>query len=212
MKKLIIICAGDFGREIANVVERINSEADEPEWDLLGFIDEDEEKTGDNVDGYPVLGTMDYLNELTEEAYAICSVGEAKIRRKIIQGVTNPLIRFATLIDPDARVYRGASVGVGSVICGGSILAIGSKVGDHAIVNLSSTVGHDSKVGDYSVVNPGVNISGDVNVGECCDLGTGSCIIQQKKIGHDTVIGAGAAVIRDIPADCLAVGVPAKVK
>ena len=74
------------------------------------------------------------------------------------------------------------------------------------------TLGHDSVYGDYCVINPGVNVSGKVHVKECCDLGTGSKIIQQLTVGPNTVIGAGAAVIRDVPADCLAVCVPAKVK
>lgn len=51
-----------------------------------------------------------------------------------------------------------------------------------------------------------------MQVKDCCDLGTGAKVIQGLSIGPNTVIGAGAAVIRDIPADCLAVGVPAKVK
>ena len=212
MKDLIIICAGDFGREVADVVERINKAADEPEWNLLGFVDDDESMQGSMIDGYPVIGTIDFLNGCREECYTICSVGVAKIRRALLERITNPVIRFATLIDPDARVYKNANVGEGSIVCGGSILAIGATVGKHVLVNLNCTLGHDSVYDDYCVINPGVNVSGKVHVKECCDLGTGVKIIQQLKVGPDTVIGAGAAVIRDIPAGCLAVGVPAEVK
>lgn len=212
MKDLIIICAGDFGREIANVIERINAAADEPEWNLLGFVDDDPSLKGKAVDGYPVIGSIDDLSNGTGECYVICSIGMAKTRKKVLDRISNPNIRYATLIDPDARVYKDASVGEGSIICGGSILAIGVQVGDHVIVNLNCSLGHDSVYDDYCVINPGVNVSGKVHVKECCDLGTGSKVIQGLSIGPNTVIGAGAAVIRDIPADCLAVGVPAKVK
>jgi len=212
MRKLIILCAGDFGREIANVVERINDAADEPQWELLGFVDDNMSLQGKLVDGYPVLETIDDLNGCTEERYVICSAGVAKTRKKILERITNQKIKFATLIDPDARVYRDANVGEGSIICGGSILAIGVQVKKHVIVNLNCSLGHDSIYEDYCVVNPGVNVSGNVHVKECCDLGTGAKVIQGLSIGPNTVIGAGAAVIRDIPADCLAVGVPAKVK
>ena len=41
MKKLYIIGAGGFGREVAWLVERINEKA--PTWDLQGFIDDNEE-------------------------------------------------------------------------------------------------------------------------------------------------------------------------
>ena len=50
MKDLVIIGAGDFGREIANVVERINCV--KSEWNLLGFIDDNIEIQGKKIDGY----------------------------------------------------------------------------------------------------------------------------------------------------------------
>ena len=42
-------------------------------------------------------------------------------------------------------------------------------------------------------------------------LGTGAKVIQGIHIGENTMIGAGAVVISNIPANCTAVGVPAKV-
>lgn len=212
MKDLVIIGAGDFGREIANVVDRINKVNTEPIWNLKGFIDDNLDIQGSKVDGYTVIGTTEELNNFKGAVYAICSLGVARIRKRVINKINNPAIKYATLIDPDARLYNNASVGEGSIICGGSILAINTRVGNHVIVNLNCTLGHDDIIDDYSVVNPGTNISGKVYIKECCDLGTGSKVIQGLSIGPHTVIGAGAAVIRNIPANCVAVGVPARVK
>ena len=50
MKKLIIIGAGDFGREAAYIVRRINLVS--PEYELIGFVDDGEEYQGKTVDGY----------------------------------------------------------------------------------------------------------------------------------------------------------------
>lgn len=58
---------------------------------------------------------------------------------------------------------------------------------------------------------PSVNISGEVEIGEAVYVGTGAKIINQLKIGDNTIIGAGAVVAKDLPANCTAVGVPAKV-
>lgn len=41
-------------------------------------------------------------------------------------------------------------------------------------------------------------------------VGTGSAIIQGIKIGNNTILGAGAVVVKDLPANCTAVGSPAK--
>ncbi len=210
MKDLVIIGAGDFGREMANVVERINDTRDVPEWSLKGFIDDDLSIQDSLIDGYPVIGTIEKLNETKEEIFAICSLGVARTRKKVIDKITNPLIKFATLIDPDARVYRDSTVGEGSIICGGSILAINTHVGKHVIINLNCTLGHDDIVEDYCVINPGVNVSGKVTVHQISDLGTGAKVLQGLQVGPDTTVGAGAVVIKDMPSKCVAVGAPAK--
>ncbi len=48
-------------------------------------------------------------------------------------------------------------------------------------------------------------------VGDNVTIGAGANIIGPVKIGDNAVIGAGAVVITDIPANSVAVGVPAKV-
>jgi maltose O-acetyltransferase len=42
-------------------------------------------------------------------------------------------------------------------------------------------------------------------------IGTGAIIIPGTKIGAHSIIGAGAVVLRDIPANVVAVGNPARV-
>lgn len=208
MKDLVIIGAGDFGREIANVVERINYI--ENEWNLLGFIDDNAELQGNLIDGYKVIGDSSWLDKRQNEIYAICSLGVARTRKKVVSKFTNSNIKWATLIDPDARLYKDSAVGEGSIICGGSILAINTKVHKHVIVNLNCTLGHDDIISDFCVVNPGVNVSGKALVNECVDLGTGVKVIQGLTVGKNTTIGAGAVVIKDLPENCTAVGAPAK--
>lgn len=210
-KDLVIIGAGDFGREMANIVERINESRSNKEWNLIGFVDDNEKIQSMKIDGIPVVGKIDCLNKTRKELYAICAVGVASTRKKVIEKIHNPNIKYATLIDPDARVYRDATVGEGSIICGGTIMSINTHVGDHVIVNLNCTLGHDAIVEQYSVINPGVNISGKVTVKECTDLGTGAKVIQGLRIGPKVTVGAGAVVIRDIVEEGTYVGVPAKV-
>ena len=50
-----------------------------------------------------------------------------------------------------------------------------------------------------------------VHIGERCWIGGNVTICPGVTIGDRTVIGAGSVVVKDIPADCLAVGNPAKV-
>lgn len=48
-------------------------------------------------------------------------------------------------------------------------------------------------------------------LGDNVTVGAGANIIGPVPVGNNVEIGAGAVVIRDIPDDCIAVGVPAKV-
>lgn len=50
-----------------------------------------------------------------------------------------------------------------------------------------------------------------VRIGERCWIGGDVTICPGVTIGDRSVIGAGSVVVKDIPADCLAVGSPAKV-
>lgn len=207
MKDLYIIGAGGFGREVAWLVERINKVS--PAWNLKGFIDDDESIWDSKEDGYPVLGGCEHLKNMGD-VYAICAVGSAKVRKQIIDKLTDSQVEYATLIDPSVIASERLDIGKGSIICAGSILTVDVKIGKHVIINLDCTVGHDVIIEDYVTVYPSVNISGNVKIGEQSELGTGTQIIQGKKLIEGTILGAGAVVTKDTEESGIYVGVPAR--
>lgn len=71
---------------------------------------------------------------------------------------------------------------------------------------------HDARVGAYChVASPGAVICGSVLLGDGVFIGAGARVIDGLKIGRHTTVGAGAAVIRNLPPNCVAVGVPARI-
>lgn len=209
MKNLYIIGAGGFGREVAWLVERINSACEE--WNLKGFIDDNESIHNITEGGYKVLGGCDYLIELEEDAWVCCAVGNAVVREKIIAKLSNyKHIKWAILIDPSVIKSEKVEIGEGTIICAGTILTVDLKIGNHVIINLDCTIGHDDIIEDFVTIYPSVNVSGNVFVGRNVELGTGTQIIQGKRIGRYTIVGAGSVVVKDLPEKCTAVGSPAK--
>ena len=208
-KKLYIIGAGGFGREVAWLVERINSR--KGEWNLVGFIDDNPAVADTLVGGVPVVGTIDSLLDLDSEAWCVCAIGSVGVRRQIIKKLENcSNLHFPILLDPDVSFSSSVSIGEGSIICAGSIITVDVSIGRHVIVNLNCTVGHDAEIGDFTTVAPSVDICGHVTIGECCNIGVGAQIIQGITIEHDSVVGAGAVVVRDASISGTYVGVPAR--
>lgn len=209
MKDLIIIGASGFGREVAWLVERIN--AKEPTWNMLGFLDDNEEIQGQQINGYFVLGKSEDVGNYPD-AYFVCAVGASRIREKIINRVKeiNPNIKFGTVIDPTVEMSNIVDIGEGTIICAHTIITVNICIGNHVIINLDCTIGHDAILQDFVTLYPSVNVSGMTNIGYCSELGTGMQIIQGKAVGNYSIVGAGAVVVKDIPEKCTAVGSPAK--
>lgn len=208
-KKLYIIGAGGFGREVAWLVERINNI--EPTWDLQGFIDDNEEVQGSKQGNYTVVGNCQSLEQAESEVWVACAIGASHVRKKVIEKVSRYAnVRFATLIDPSVLMSQSVAIGEGSIICAGNILTVDIAIGSHVIINLDCTVGHDAVLGDFVTLYPSVNVSGGTLLEDGVEIGTGAQIIQGKRILENTIVGAGAVVTKDLPGNCTAVGAPAK--
>lgn len=210
MKKLYIIGAGGLGREVAWLVERINTI--EETWEIEGYVDDDISLQGVIRDNYAVIGDCNCLIELSKknDIYAVCAVGSARVRKIIINKFKDSNVKFATVIDPSVIISDKVQIGEGTIVCAGTIITVDVSIGSHVIINLDCTLGHDAIIHDFVTIYPSVNVSGNAKVGECSELGTGMQIIQGKNIGTGSIVGAGAVVVKDIPDYCTAVGSPAR--
>ena len=92
----------------------------------------------------------------------------------------------------------------------GAVVCAGAVIGRHCIINTGASIDHECVLGDYCHMAPHATLSGQVHLGEGVIMGVSSCAINCTNIGSWATIGAGAAVVKPIPANCTAVGVPAK--
>ena len=209
MKDLVIYGSGGFANgDLTWLIEDINSE--KKQWNLLGYIDDNANNHGKIINTYEVLGGVDWFKN-RNGIHCVVGIGNGHMRRRIAEKIKNYVKDFPNLIHPSVIKSKHITMGSGCMICAGSLISGGVSIGDQAIINLDCTIGHDVALKDYTTIAPGVHLSGFVNVGKFGDVGTGACIIQGISIGESTIIGAGAVVVKDIPNNCTAVGVPAKV-
>jgi len=210
MKKIAIIGAGGFGREVHMLIEQINNI--ENKYDFIGYFDDGIEK-GTLINGYPILGRISEINNIDFNLEVVSAIGEPAIKEKLIDSIENSFISFPILIHPNACIGNNkfVQIGEGCIITAGVIITVNINIGRHVILNLATTIGHDTNIGDYSSFMPNTNISGEVIINKCVYVGTGAKVINQLEIGEYSIIGAGAVVAKSLPANCTAVGIPAKV-
>lgn len=209
MNKIAIIGAGGFGKEVAMLIEQIN--AAKPQWHLIGFFDDGVRKAA-VINGYRNLGSVAEINQIKELTGVVIAIADCKIRAKLETQIHNTYIYYPTLIHPNVLIGNSeyTKVSEGCIITAGNIITVNVEIGRHVILNLGCTVGHDTLIGDYSSVMPSVNISGGVKIHTGVYIGTGAQILNHLEVGSYTIIGAGAVVTKSVPANCTAVGIPAK--
>lgn len=191
MKKLYIIGAAGFGREVAWIIEQINQRCQE--WEIVGFLDDSKDLQGTIQNGYKVLGKSDFLNKVSEEVWVVCTIGATQVRKEIISKIAqNANIHFATIIAPSAIIPDSVRIGEGTIIASGTIASVNVSIGSHVMINMNCTIGHDTVISDYVTLRPSVDIAGNVLLEECADVGIGAKILQNKIIKNTAVIGGGS--------------------
>lgn len=211
MEKLVILGAGGFATEVAWLAKEIN--AAKHRWDIIGFIDENVANHGQQRCGLPILGGFEWFDQQDVSTIrVICGRGAPKTRMDLVQKAQAKGLQFTTLIHPLTQMSEYVEVGEGTVITAGSIVTTDVKIGRYVLLNLSLTIGHETVIEDFCTLAPHCTISGNTYIERGADLGSGVITIPGKRIGKGAVVGAGAVVTRDVPANVLAVGVPAIVK
>jgi sugar O-acyltransferase (sialic acid O-acetyltransferase NeuD family) len=207
MKKIVIWGCGGHAREINHLCEHLH-------YEVIGFLDERSEMKGIIIDDVPVLGDLYDIYSLRSEIKIVCAgVGDPSLKKRFVIKTKNAGFEIAdTLVHPSVYISKRNTLGVGSIICEGTIITTNVRIGDFVIINRSSNISHDDIITDYVTIGPGVNIGGNVTIGEGAYIGIGSSIREKIKIGPWSVIGGGAFVKDDVPPKTLYAGVPAQFK
>ncbi len=97
----------------------------------------------------------------------------------------------------------------------------GAKIGKNLIIDhgMGVVIGETAEIGDHCLIYHGVTLGGvDLNpvkrhptLGNHVVVGAGAKILGNIRIGDRARIGANSVVIREVPDDCTATGIPAKI-
>jgi acetyltransferase-like isoleucine patch superfamily enzyme len=125
------------------------------------------------------------------------------------------------------HVYVGHYAVINGYHAGEVVLGPSTWIGQHCLLHGAGGLILGAEVGvgpgcriltsQHADPGPGVPIMSGalelapVRVGDGCDLGCNAVILPGVTLGRGVQVGAGAVVRPDLPDDCVAVGVPARV-
>ena len=205
-----VIFLGANNPEIARVirsVQRIN-----PNFEVLGFIDNDPLKENTLFCGYKVFGGFDVLDDLVQkDVYFVNLItGSTKTRYETSLHMVKKGCRFTNLVHPSVDLTL-TKIGTGNYIQENVVIQVDAQIGDNSSIHIGALVAHESVVGNSVFIAHAVSISGKVEIGDGTFIGTNATIIPRLKIGKWATIGAGSVVINDVPDYATVVGNPAKI-
>jgi sugar O-acyltransferase (sialic acid O-acetyltransferase NeuD family) len=210
---LVIVGAGGFGRETADVVEALNAATPAPSWNLLGVVDDGISRDNTRriqVREIPYLGSVGDLVSSDARPRYVVAIGSSAVRRRIAERLDAAGFSAATLIHPQATLGSEVTIGSGSVVCAGARVTTNIRLGRHVHLNPNVTVGHDTVLGDFVSMNPASSVSGDCVVEDDVLIGVGAVVLNKLGVGRGSVVGAAACVVHDVPPGVVVKGVPAR--
>ena len=209
-RELAVVGAGGFGRETVEAVRALNATG--ARWRLVGYLDDEPKRHGTVIDGVPVLGGTEELAEMPDASVVVCTgrSDDYVSRARIVEKLSLPPERYATIIHPSAAVSISSRIGPGTVLLAQTVLTAAVTVGSHVAIMPHVILTHDDVIGDFATLASGVCLGGNVHVGQCAYIGAGALVREHCSIGSYALVGMGAVVTKGIPPHEVWAGVPAR--
>jgi sugar O-acyltransferase (sialic acid O-acetyltransferase NeuD family) len=180
---------------------------------IYGFLDDDKELAGTEIDEVSVLGRTNddgFLKLIGKKAEAFVASDDNLVRKNLVELLNKKrkvmpvnAIHSSALIDPSSHISHGSFIGMNATI------GLQTKIGNHAIVHSGAIIEYGAQLGDFVQIGPGAIIGADVVIEDEVFVGAGANIIGGVTIGKGARIGAGSVVIASVDEGKTVFGNPA---
>lgn len=207
---MLVVGAKGFAKEILEIIHQLN------QLENLVFYDDVNADIGDKLyNRFRVLRNMEEASvyfKNTDYRFTL-GIGNPLLRKKMYEQFVKAGGNFVSVISPLAVIGSfDVYIDFGSNILAGAVVANGTSVGKGCIVYYNSVIPHDCKIGDFVEISPSVVLLGRCQVGSYSHIGANATILPDLKLGKNVIVGAGSVVTKDIPDNCMVLGVPAEIK
>lgn len=204
-ERLILVCAGGFGRELSFWASDCHAAGTLPA--LAGFIDD----VVQELPGYdlPRLSSLQDYTPLPGDLFLVALGAPAK-KRRVVELLQTRGARFASLRHPTATVVRTASIGEGVILCPYAMALADTRIDRFATLNNYSGLGHDAVCGEFTTLSSQVDVMGYARIGKDVMIGSGARLLPKVTVGDGATVGAGSIVVRSVKPNMTVFAPPAK--
>ena len=205
MKRLVIVGAGEFGKQAMEIALVQGS------FKIVGFYDDFNQN--ETFESFPILGKINDLpsdfaaNNFDLVFYGI-GYNHLGFKQSLIEKYTT--IPMATIIHPSVLIDDSANIEEGVLIYPKAYIGPRVHLCKGVVVNVYSYLPHDNKIGMATFMSGGINTGGKVSIGERSFIGIGVTTSDSLSICDDVFIGAGSLILKSVTEPGTYVGSPVK--
>lgn len=185
-------------------------------YNIKGLYHFNNERTGEVDHGVEILGSFeDLLSKPTLKGMDfLLTMGDNKLRTELSNQITCLGGGVPSLIHPAAVISRFAKISpVGVYISPFTYVQADSSIGDNTVLLSHVNISHTTSIGKSCFIAGGATIGAYTTMEDFVFVGQGALSIsaKAKHIGHHAYIGARSLLTKDIPANVVVAGSPARI-
>lgn len=191
-KPVIILGTGGIGRAALEIFES-------NQVVVFGFLEDDEQEHGKEIDTISVLGRTDddgYLKLIGKKCEAFVAADENTYRHSLVEMLhERRKVQPVNAIHETAVIAKSAHIGHGNFINQQVKLGAGVELGNHCILHSGALLDFNVKIGDFVQIGAGAIIGSGVTIEEGAFIGSGVTLVPGITIGKKARVGAGSVVV-----------------
>lgn len=208
MKEIFVLGIGGSTPVFIDIAEACD-------YKIAGLYHYNDERTGENDHGYPILGSFEdlYQSDIKGKMFLL-SQGDMKIREEVTNKIKQLGGLLPTLVHPTSVISKYAKISNEGVIIGANcIVQADSVIKSNAVLRDMALVCHQTIIGNYCFVGPKALVGAHIEVQDFAFIGQDSLLVSGKvgTMGANSLLGAGAVLTKELPANVVAVGNPARI-
>ncbi len=180
---------------------------------VYGFLEEDKEMHGTELNVVPVLGDPEddgYLKLIGKKCEAFVAVDDNKYRQFLVKLLNERRkVQPINAIHKTSYISTDATIGHGNFINAKVNIGAGTSLGSHCIIHSGAIIDHKVTAEDFVQIGAGAVINSGVSIGKGAFIGSGVTVVSGVKIGANARIGAGSVVVADVEEESTVFGNPA---